>query len=810
MRGDSHLSGSALRDEAAHYLNLIYGNAEIETAFGGKNVDILCQTEMLGKKIALVCEVKDYAKLLTRSQIVHIVSDLDVVRKRSGPCNIMIVTRNGVSAGAAEYVRDQDNLFHRSIWELEDEVFGIREYLQHVEEIPKSNGLDRYYIPARADRISYLDDKRHRSERSIDLRSEISEWISEKTNQPIAILGGYGAGKSSFASIICASFAQAAMNDPMARRPILLRLGRISRSAGLDSLLATEFTTESEVKGYSYRKFRYLNERGRFVIILDGFDEMKHAMTWGEFVNQIRELNGLNTENSKVILLGRPSAFSSDDEHYEILRGLRKVEAGYRRLPDWPTFREYELCSFSPSERHSFISRFLPVAEEVRARNEDRSPRIELAVQKAKQVDEIASTDHAVFQKPVHSRILVELSLDDSFDLSKFVGSVTRWSLYEEFFELLSRREAGKQARSPIGAPARLEFMRRVATWLWEENDGASSFLADQIPADVFEGLPNESALDLRDLRREFLSGSFLERKSNDGFFFSHRSFAEFLVAQHMLLNPPLEIDHTRYSGLLKGGVAQFLHESPMRREIDTWLKTLGDGSGPISLTYLSLLCEFFIDQGFTDEFLIPPKYRYLMKLIMSEGLSFPDVCKLVTEPALKGKFDNALTTLFGLFLYRETFDHVRFSGATRDILSDLSEYVVAALISRLIGSVRTEKGSSEMTVSARNQNVLTICRESIEMVGTSHEDLDYRDNDFGARYYIFSWNMMAEQIEKIEARRGSRSFTQRLTRREREAKFRVPHYRVLELLNPNVSIFFDQFVVKGREFGSIKVAQKR
>lgn len=60
-------------------------------------------------------------------------------------------------------------------------------------------------------------------------------------------------------------------------------------------------------------------------IVLDGFDEMKHAMSFSEFRAQVGQFNQLITPGAKVVLLGRPSAFTTDAEHHYVLKGrIRK------------------------------------------------------------------------------------------------------------------------------------------------------------------------------------------------------------------------------------------------------------------------------------------------------------------------------------------------------------------------------------------------------------------------------------------------------------------------------------------------------
>ena len=96
-----------------------------------------------------------------------------------------------------------------------------------------------------------------------------------------------------------------------------------------------------------------------------------------------------------------------------------------------------------------------------------------------------------------------------------------------------------KPARSPIGEGNRLTFLRELAFWLWTAKGSATSFHASDIPEVLLDGLPDGDCEEFEEKCREYLAGAFLERKAGDLFFFPHRSFAEFLVAQRMYFNPP-------------------------------------------------------------------------------------------------------------------------------------------------------------------------------------------------------------------------------------------------------------------------------
>ena len=66
----------------------------------------------------------------------------------------------------------------------------------------------------------------------------LREWVARDDPRPVAILGGYGAGKSSLARRLVAAQAAEALADPLARRPVLIPLGDLARHSSLEGLLA--------------------------------------------------------------------------------------------------------------------------------------------------------------------------------------------------------------------------------------------------------------------------------------------------------------------------------------------------------------------------------------------------------------------------------------------------------------------------------------------------------------------------------------------------------------------------------------------
>jgi len=797
-RADADLTGSALRNEAASYLEAIHGNARVEITVDGKKVDIACTVFDYGKPTDLFVEVKDYAGHLGRSDVSGIYADYTPLLARARSGRLLLVTRKGLSPAAQAFIDSTPAMFHQTIWELEDAALGLLPYVRAQATVFEEEGLNNYYVPARARQALYDPDQtRTLAERDVLLFETVQQWIDEPNAPPLAVLGGYGAGKSSFARRLLSSQAQKAMDDPAARRPVLIGLGAITRSTGLDSLLGSLFTSEYEVRGYSFRRFKELNEKGRLLIILDGFDEMKHAMTWTEFLNEIAELNALNAGNARVVLLGRPSAFTSDDEHLEALRGRRRTDSGTRRLLDWPEFREFDLEPFTRAERADFVTRFLHEAEAQRLRGTGQEPDADLSRRRAEEVNRLADLEDEVFGKPVHAKILVELALDPDFDLASFAKGVTRWTLYAEFFSQLARRETKKPARSPIEAKFRLEFLRRVALWLWSSRDGTTSFRAADLPRAVYDDLPAGDADEADDKRREYLAGAFLERKANDTYFFPHRSFAEFLVAEHLALHPPGPDKHVEYAYLVRDGVLEFLNAAPASQKIADWCRTLNGDSGHLPIEYILFLAD--ASEGLSGLFAKLPDKSPWAPLIgfLATGSDDETVRqRILADVILKEPIGTLTLFVTGIVRFHDLIP-VRSDGAAD--LNPLSAYrtlATAALLSRVIGGVREDVPMARHTVDEQAAPFLQLARAALRF--EQKED---------SRSFIFSWAKLANTAAGM-IRRSAPSLVLPSKAYDYDSlpSERVTYFAVRQLMSERVSDFFHQMVLKRGTLETISV----
>lgn len=265
IQNENRNPGSALRNEAANYLSGLYGNGRTEILIAGKKVDGVFERDDFGSRETIILEAKDYARPLHRDDLKAIWSDYETVLDEVRPAKLLVISRHGLAPGAQAYLDTRPPMRHRTIWELEDEVLGLRPHTQAMAAAFEEGGLSRFYIEARAAEVAYDADMAESEGEVVGLIDEVVAWLATEDPTPLAILGGYGAGKSSFAKRLVTQQAAQALTDPSARRPILIKLGGLSRYSDLEGFLGAMLTSQHNVRGYNFTRFLDFNSKGRFL-----------------------------------------------------------------------------------------------------------------------------------------------------------------------------------------------------------------------------------------------------------------------------------------------------------------------------------------------------------------------------------------------------------------------------------------------------------------------------------------------------------------------------------------------------------------
>lgn len=510
--------GDELRDYVIQLLEADGNKVTREIRTGTKRVDIILEQDddFVSRRIAIECRNKK-AKL-SQKEVNEVYADHIRLIEGGKVNELWLISRSDYSPEAYGYGIERGNFHLFTLAQFEERINGFRSYCRQIKSIFQEDGLNEYYID------QYMTN-------GLSAEEQIKHWSESETATPAAILAGYGMGKTSFCRYIVAHLAESYLGNPRGRVPIYVRLSDIAKQQDIEGLIAKSLASRYRIKNYYYGKFLHLNQLGKFVIIFDGFDEMKHALSWAEFQYNFGQIHSLLRGKAKILIAGRPNAFLSDDEHNWALRGERTTGTQVVKIPGAPRYIELSLRPFSESDTKKFLQRYLE-SRIRRSENRDllQSER-EFIDRRIKDLDKLHVKGE--LRRPVHSKIFSDLASDPEVELKNY----NVYELYSLAATQISEREASKPERYMIDAKERQHVIERIGWWLWEATQGrALSFSPSRVPRHVIGERTMElyNDADEKAIYRDIFSGPFVERKLGENYFFAHRSFLEFFVAKYL------------------------------------------------------------------------------------------------------------------------------------------------------------------------------------------------------------------------------------------------------------------------------------
>ena len=567
-----------LEKEARELLRLS-GTATGEIRLAHKKIDLMLDGHRYGRRWRTAVECKAYARAMHMSEVAKVIAEYRPLIDGRQVEEVLLVTRSGLSPDAEALMQNERAFAHMTLTGLSNDVLDLSAYMQGLRDSydHSPDGIAEYYVPVLV-------------EGHTDLYEYLTDWISDG-DKPIAVLGAYGTGKSTFALYFARELAQAAETDPAARRPVLIRLSDISAEQTLEGLLGRTLGVTNAIPNYAFDRFMALNRAGRFVVILDGFDEMKRTLSWEEFQHNFQQLNRLVAGESRVLLLGRPTAFLNDEEYDLALHGKQRIGDRETRLPEWPDYETVRISPFGPFQIKYFLERYLRWAAEQRDKAERRRKRPRTAAQAASHEQKLqAQISHqirrveeghlqSIAERPVQLKMLAEV-------LPTYRGKLENLDttlLFDHFIDRIIERDATKLTRTRFSTDERRKFASDLAWWLWSRPAKvriAPDEIPDEIVADFAHGDERVDAV-----RRDLVAACFLDRTHGGPLVFPHRSFQEFLVAERGLER--LRAGHLSIAELdrvLNPEVAEFLYGLTGRTDLSRIDDALGGHRGEMSM----------------------------------------------------------------------------------------------------------------------------------------------------------------------------------------------------------------------------------
>lgn len=503
----------------------------------GKDVDCLFEVDRLPRKSLIAIEAKFYKENLSKKTADEIIGSYKAAIERREITEVWIVTDKDFTAEARYSLDQHSGFFAVPYTEFISNMINFPRYIEYLQLQIDHEIIDEYYINQNilenGDAITFL-----------------THWNSKDIAQPVAILSPYGMGKSSLARKFASELIKKWRLDKSERIPIFIKLGELSSQQQIEGLIGCLFTKDIQVGSYSFPLFQKLNELGHFCIILDGLDEMRHAMTWDDFKYNFSQISKIILPRTNCLMLGRPNTFQTAKEFQSVIHGKRFIGDQEVIAANALRFLHCELESFGPSQMDAFFASFLTY---LLRGTQTSDPTIRSRVLEIK-----ALGMDALFARPVHAKMMGEIASDLNVVLKKF----SRCELYENFITLTLERDFGRHQGTGISPDQRRTFLERLAWENWiNERD---AFQASQVDRAWFGHF--DPSIDADGLRRELLSGSIIETKLGDVFYFSHRTFQEFLVAEFVVNYP--ETAASNLELISTPEVLDFINESNNRSRV--------------------------------------------------------------------------------------------------------------------------------------------------------------------------------------------------------------------------------------------------
>lgn len=513
--------GDSFRDEVAALLTAAGWVVETEVRCGSKKVDIVGEySDQLQGNLTVYFEAKDYDSTFRAKDCATFVGDYIGFVNHSENRQCWLISRGEISPDGREKIQSNPGLRCYTYKEFQNTLMDFSSYIRALFRDTKQNSLNSYFINSRA----YNTDSN-----IVDLLDYAFDWVLKPDSKQLAIMGDYGAGKSTFARKFAFELAKESVRTPTNRIPIVIPLGELASATNLRGLLGSLFAAEHNVRNYHFDLFKELNRSGRFVILFDGLDEMKHGMTPRVFNRVFTDLMQLDSGDAKIIVLGRPTAFLTEKEESEALGGKKETPSGaFYPSISTNSFARLQLKDFEIKEAHDFIEKYFHIY----LKNNYLNPTVQSDANWIfGRIQELKSGEYdQLIRRPVHAKMLAEIATDPEQDLT----GVDRFSLYDRFVLHLIEREVAKPGRDPsFTLLERRKYNAVIATWLWMEDQSRNARL-DQIPIRFAEWATNEQQdIGSEELHRELLAGCMLV-KQEGVVYFGHRSIQEFLIAEHL------------------------------------------------------------------------------------------------------------------------------------------------------------------------------------------------------------------------------------------------------------------------------------
>jgi hypothetical protein len=453
----------------------------------------------------------------------------------------VLVTDGSFSQDAQAGTEASPSIRFSTIAQLEHDLFNYSDSLLRLRYDYEASPLFTEYIPLEAQVLHSPVN---------DAATEILRW-SRGTDPLLVVVGDFGSGKTTILERVQYQQALIRISNANARFPILLRLRKLLHFSSLWTFVA-ESLRDSLAVSPSRNVFEGQLKAGKFLVLLDGFDEVHSGAGARDRAQYLERLMPLLASGSPCVMSTRPTYFQSFEEMASALSVRMRQPTfklltetavdvaailGRLRLQGPGQLRRTELQSVLTLTQltDAKITQYLRQNEPLLRRSVRCS-----AAQAKKLLYKIYDLED-LMRRPLLLHMVVATIAAGAIDLSRPDTSLGPAGLYDLYTHIAGRRDASKQY---LSVDQRLEACRRVALEMLRR--GSSELHHGDVLVVLQDmGLHNlrdrlgedgDMAMLLERCATDVRLCSFLSHSETGSLRFAHKSFFEFFVAQALVL----------------------------------------------------------------------------------------------------------------------------------------------------------------------------------------------------------------------------------------------------------------------------------
>ena len=519
---------------------------ERNVKIGGQQVDIVIRKAVPGVGlIKYLVECKYLSSGTVSNQEVHNFSSyVMAVKDEGGIIGGLLVTNRDFTADAKVAADNRHYIELRRQIDLEKDLFDVSDILRlFVRTFEADETFSHYVNLSGVISVGGKDRKR-----LTDVLGYLETWSARADGGFITVLGDFGSGKTTLLQRLHYRAALAALTAQFsARTPIFFMLRDRQRYRSLEAFIETSIQTQFETK-IPLKLFWQQLKAGRFIIILDGFDEVSTQVTAQRRAQLFYDLCPLLTTRSPALMSCRPSYFVSRSEFAQLMHHLesnsqkllgaerRAVEISDKMMRKYTEKPEYLELTGVPTKNidldpldNNKIDTFLRNRETEFNTPWPEVKRFLLSIYDLKDL----------MSRPILLSMITDTVIEGKIDVRNASSIVGPSGLYETYTDLQFGRDTFKgEPRRFLTPDQRRYFSQATAIAMLE--DGALSVSYGRILDLIDAGIRDVRSTALpRDANKEEIATdvsvcAFLIRTSDDRFRFAHKSFMEFFVAQFL------------------------------------------------------------------------------------------------------------------------------------------------------------------------------------------------------------------------------------------------------------------------------------